>query len=409
METFAKRILMFVAAVLMIGYVGYHIFMANYSPVTVSSAERCVEYETLDTQGLVVRNESLIPHSGQAGYVYYIAQNGSRVSKNGTIADLYASEQQAADHQRLQQLDQKIEELESIQEQGQSNRVNLDIITTQLGKVQSELIGEMNASHFSRIDELSDQLLALMNKQQITIGKDVDFTAQIQSLKAERERLNASNTAPSGSISSPVAGYFVNSVDGMESVVNVDDILSITPAEFETAVKSEPVADNRAYIGKVVGSYEWYLTCVVPAEDMAHLSLGTALNIRLPFVSNDLIPVVVAAANRDRDGNVAVVFRCDYMSASLSNIRVEQVQILVEEHVGLRVPDEAIHFNERHEAGVYIKKGNVIHFRRIQVIYHSESGRYSVCDINRENDDQYLQMYDDIVVEGKDLYDGKII
>ena len=36
METFAKRILTAVAAVLLLVYIGYHIFMANYSPVKVA-------------------------------------------------------------------------------------------------------------------------------------------------------------------------------------------------------------------------------------------------------------------------------------------------------------------------------------------------------------------------------------
>lgn len=104
---------------------------------------------------------------------------------------------------------------------------------------------------------------------------------------------------------------------------------------------------------------------------------------------------------------MAVVFCCDYMSAELSDIRLEQVQILVKQHSGLRVPDEAVQFNEAGEAGVFVQEGNMIKFKRIQVKYHSNKENYSICAVVEE--DGYLQVFDDVVMEGKNLYDGKIV
>ncbi len=408
METFAKRILMAAAAVLVLFYIGYHIFMANYSPVTLESAERFEEYETIDTEGLVVRNESLVPRQNANAFIYYNIENGSRVAKNGRIADLYNSQEQAANYKAILELEEEIAEMQAIQEQGQNNRVNLDIITKQLGKAQAEVIAAMSAPRVNGADVLSDQLLALMNKQQITIGRDIDYTSRIAALQAQLQSLKSTSAAPIGAVTSPTAGFFVNTVDGFESLINADTILSITTDEIRTAMAQTPSVAAEQYIGKVVGSYEWYLVCVLPAEKMTQVSLDRSINLRLPYVSSDPIPVTVAATNRDRDGNMAVVFRCDYMSADLSDIRLETVQILVKQHAGLRVPDEAIHFNELQEPGVFVQEGNVIVFKRIQVIYHNEKGSYSICKINA-NDKQFLQVFDDIVVEGKDLYDGKIV
>jgi len=408
METFAKRILTAVAAVLLLVYIGYHIFMANYSPVKVESAQRFEEYETIDTDGLVVRKEAIIPRQNANAFVYYNAQNGSRVAKNGRIADLYESQEQAADHKEILRLEEEIAEMQAIQEQGQNNRVNLDIITKQLGKAQAEVIAAMSAPRVNHIDALSDQLLTLMNKQQITIGQDIDYTSRIAELQSRLTTLKSKAVAPIGAVMSPTAGFFVNSVDGFETLMDAESILSVTTDQIRSVMAQEPTVPQGQYIGKVVGSYEWYLVCVLPAEKMTQVSLDRSIDLRLPYVSSDPIPVTVVATNRDREGNMAVVFRCDYMSADLSDIRRETVQILVRHHEGLRVPDDAIRFNEQQEPGVFVQEGNVIVFKRIQVAYHSEKGSYSICEIN-DTDKSYLQVFDDIVTEGKDLYDGKIV
>ncbi len=407
MGTFLKNLLLFMAAILLFSYMGYHIFMSSYSPIKTEVAILYDEYETVDSEGLVIRNETMIPLGKEDGYVYYIAENGSRVSKDGKIADLYADQQAAVAQQQLKALDAEIAQLQTIIEQGQNNRTNLDIINTQLKKMQAAVVEEMSSAHLSQIDTLSANLLALMNKQQITIGRANGFDDRMAALTAQRSSLAAVDSAPKGAVYSPMAGYFVNTVDGYETLLNSDKITSITSDKIIEAMNTQPTVSPDEYIGKVVGSYEWYLVCVLPAEEMTRLPLDSTVRLRLPFVSTETIPVTVVAENRDRGGNMAVVFRCDYMSADLSDIRLEQVQVLVKQHSGLRVPDEAVRFNEKQEAGVFVKEGNVIRFRHIRVAYHSEHEDYSICEVLPDGD--YLQVYDDIVVEGKNLYDGKIV
>lgn len=406
MDNFARRLLTVLATVLVLFYVGYQIFISAYSPVKVEIAELYDEYETVDTKGLVLRSETLVPMNDE-GYIYYMTENGTRVAKDGCIAQLYTDQEAAFTQQQIKSLTVEIEELESIQEQGQNNRTSLDIINTQLKNTHTDVIDAMSSSHFSGIDELSSKLLSLMNKQQITVGRAEGFETRVATLTAERDELLKQETAPIGSVYSPVAGYFVNSVDGFETVLDPQSVLSMTTDEIRSKMEQEPKAEQDGYIGKVVGSYEWYLVCVVPAKAMTHVALDGTVKIRMPFVSNDTIPMTLVAENRDRNGDLAVIFRCDYMSADLSDIRLEDVQILVKQHSGIRVPDEAVRFNEQQEAGVFVKEGNVIVFRRIQVAYHSKGETYSICSVVDE--DGYLQVYDDIVTEGKRLYDGKIV
>ncbi len=406
MDTFAKRVLTVVAALLLLFYVGYHVFMSVYSPLTLQTAELYDEYETIETEGIVIRKETMIP-APKNGYAYYVAENGSRVAKDGKIVDMYKNQDAALAQQRLKELDQEITRLRSIQDQGQNNRTNLSIISTQLKNIQSQLVAEMSSPHYTQMEELSAEMLSLMNKQKITLGKELDFSDRIAELTAERNSLESINTTPISTITSDVAGYFVNSVDGFESLLDTETVTELTAQDIRDAMAYETTVDQKQYIGKVVSGYEWYLACVISSEHIVQLTNSTTLRVRLPFTSSDIIPVTVVAENRDRNGDIAIVLRCDYMSAELSDIRLEQVQLLVEQHSGLRVPDEAIRFNEDQESGVFVQEGNILYFRRIQVVYHSDKESYSICEVI--NDKSYLQMYDDIVLEGKDLYDGKIV
>ena len=62
--------------------------------------------------------------------------------------------------------------------------------------------------------------------------------------------------------------------------------------------------------------------------------------------------------------------------------------------------------------GVYVKLGNSVSFREIFPIYSGENIVISDTDKNLtpfSNEFGKLEVYDEIIVEGANLYDGKII
>ena len=177
--------------------------------------------------------------------------------------------------------------------------------------------------------------------------------------------------------------------------------------DIRAALTAEPVIDNTDFVGKIVGDYEWNLACVLPLESAATLKKDLQLEVCMPFVQSEPLKMTVVALNKAASEQVAVILQCRYMSAALSTVRHEQIAIRLKQHEGILVPDEAIHFNENQEAGVFIQDGNILRFKRVQVLYHNELERFSVC---AEKDDKaYLQLYDRMVTEGEDLYDGKLV
>lgn len=407
MEPFIKRIVTVVVSLFLITYVGYQAFQVLYNPVKTETVYGYSVYDTVDAEGLTIRNETKIagPADGLNGFLYYTIENGNRVAKGGEIAEVFPSEADALAQQKLNELNEEIETLKGIQLQGTANRVNLDVIDKQIDQLVGQIAEGVNSASAVGLESWKTRLLALMNKRQITIGTVEDFNARLAALNDAKAELEGAFSKASSSITSPDAGYFVSMVDGYEDTLKVEDALLLTPDKLRTLMENGPSADQSGFVGKVVRNYEWYFACLVPAEEAADIRMEMTPTLLFPFVTNEAVPATVVATNRDKDGNVAVIFECSIMSGELSSIRQEPVQIQLERFEGLRVPSRCIIKNAEGESGVYALVGDTCTFRKVEIL-HSEP-EYVIC---RETDESgYLKLYDDIIVEGKGLYDGKTV
>ena len=62
-----------------------------YKPVTTDSAVFYTANNGFKITGVIVRNEILVTND-KSGVLHYLISDGERVSKNGTIANIYGSE-----------------------------------------------------------------------------------------------------------------------------------------------------------------------------------------------------------------------------------------------------------------------------------------------------------------------------
>ena len=405
MNPILKRILTIVGALALLVYVGYQASQMLFSSVKTETVYSHSVYKTVESEGLVIRRETPVAGRVDDGYVYYSVSNGERVAKDGKIADVYNNEADALATQQLLQLDEQIAALETIDAQGIANRVNLDVINQQVSSKINSLSAAMHASRVEGLTDTHTQLLELLNKQQITTGKVESFADRLAALRDERSKLASSHKGAKNAIASPVAGYFVSQVDGYESLLSYDDVTKLQVGDIQNHLTNKPTVNANEYLGKVVGDYEWYLACVVSEADAVRMQIGTELTVLLPFATDETIEVEVVAANADKNGSVAVIFKSSQMSEALSSLRHESVQIQIEQYTGLRIPKSALVFNDKNETGVFVRSGNTAAFRKVEIIYSGAD--YSICA--ETQDGTGLKLYDDIIVEGKGLYDGKII
>lgn len=399
-----EKLLTLLLVTVLLAYLGYQIYRSVFNTVETEIASTHSVYETIDTNGFVFRAETLIPPAS-GGYTYYLIENGTRVAKNSAIAAVYNQQQHGRIKEQIEEIDQQIAALRSIAADGASGRITLDVLNEQLDDSVYALIKNTDTGVFADVEEAKFSLLSLLSKRQLVTGEAVSFNDKIARLENEKASLAKNFQSAKSVVHSPVAGYFADKTDGFENIINTDELSELTVEQMKGYLTME-APTSKAASGKIVSGYQWYLGCVVPDSYYTVLGKGNSMTIRMSFVTDEEIPVTVHSCKKDNKGNLAVIFRCDYMSEELSTIRRESVQIQLVRHTGLKVSKRAIIMDKDQQAGVYVRSGNVASFRKIKQVY-SEPADYVICE--EVNESGYLKMYDDVIVGGRDLYDGKII
>jgi hypothetical protein len=92
------------------------------------------------------------------------------------------------------------------------------------------------------------------------------------------------------------------------------------------------------------------------------------------------------------------------MNGELSCIRTQPTEVILSSCSGLRISSAAVRTVDG-QKGVYILRGTQLKFVPIKLLYTGNG--FIVCEMSEESDG--LRLYDDVVVGGKDLYDGKVV
>lgn len=79
--------------------------------------------------------------------------------------------------------------------------------------------------------------------------------------------------------------------------------------------------------------------------------------------------------------------------------------VVKKEYSGLKIPKSALRVVNS-KRGVYVLTGMQVKFVEVNVIYSDDD--YMICEKQTE-DEKVLRLYDEVIVKGKNLYDGKIV
>ncbi len=399
-------------------YIIFLLFSSEFSGYQVEDALNFTVSDSITATGYVFRNETYV-YSNASGSVYYELSDGEAIEKGGTIADIFSDESQALVYNRALDLENTIDSLSQISKSGDTVSADLDTLN---GSVEDKIINflaAVNSHSYIGIDEAKNALISSINQRQFAIGAEESYDDYIQQLSSELNQLRSGiNTV--GSITADVSGYFVSHCDGYENSVDYGDILNITSDDIDSLVKTEPSANC---IGKIVTDFKWYIVAKITADDALRLAqTDSELTVDMPFASNQEIPVTVEQINQpDRQSDGVVILSCNLLSGDLIQTRTEPIQINLHTYSGLRVSKKAIHdsvaevknsdgtVTQQTVQGVYVLTGLQIDFKEISITYSGND--FVICDPQAKNlkTGSTIKLYDQIITEGADVYDGKII
>lgn len=258
------------------------------------------------------------------------------------------------------------------------------------------------------IADCKDDLQILLNRRNIITEKETDFNDYITQIKNEINSRNKSIRNALKTVKAEKNGNFVISTDGYESTAVFSSISQMSVSEIDEFIAhSKPQDVSQNTIGKLITDFTWYYTMILPIDDHEYnekIKEGTTLRMRFTDVSEEPCNVVVSKVVLDEaNSQMAVIVRSEHMTGKFCSARLEKAEIIFSTAKGYKVKKSAVRFDEDGNKGVYVVIAQQMFFRKIDVIYEKDD--YVICSAT--NGSGTLKPFDDVIVKGTDLYDGK--
>ncbi len=441
-------VMVYALAVFMVAYLVYNAIDANYSPVKTEIATMKTVEKTISSKVFIVRDETYI--SGKAaGTVVPLVEEGQRVAEGQDIAAVFANDSDAEKYVELQKINKELVRFENIAAADKLNIRDMSSYEATTNEKFLSLVEALSEGDYSSVSELAYSVRDRETSRQVSLGYDVDTSAVLAELRSESASL--SSVVPDY-LAADNTGYYISNSDGYETTLNYADVTKLTTSDIDKAIESKPDESKISGAGKLINNFNWYVVASVERNDIDELTVGKSVKVRFVDSSADDVRMTVAAINSDSKGKAALILRCNTITPGTGDMRIENAEIILETISGYKIPKEAMRTLDGVN-GVYIKRGNLVNFRRITVLYTGDdyviSRTYEAENANYENEmdeidaenriytaqlsgryreepswiiecedihsrsklleKSYIKLYDEVIVEGNGLYDSKIV
>lgn len=386
-----------------IAYFIYQVVQMNSVPYKTEIALNRDMQSIIKTEAFIIRDETYITTDNTGGTVVSIAEDGKRVSSGDGVAVVFPSAESAAAYVRINELEKEIEYYSQLK-----NRVG---IGTNAPSSYSKLIDDACISFItasresigSNFDDTLTDLRDAITARQLAVGEELSVDAKLAELQAELISINQGNVNYK-TVASPNSGYYIGSVDGYENTVDYNNVTALDCQAINNLLSAKKQDTPSNVMGKLVDEFDWYLVCNISYNESGNIQVGKTVKVNVPNTAVGTITCTVMSKGDKEDEQVALVLKCNLMNRDVANLRIHDIEIIVDDYMGIRINNKAIREVDG-EKGVYVQRGNIIQFKKINIIESSED--YSI--VESVADSEYVQQYDSIITEGVDLYDGKVV
>ncbi|MFV0498156.1 MAG: HlyD family efflux transporter periplasmic adaptor subunit [Candidatus Fimivivens sp.] len=387
-------------------YTGVRYFYSPYRTETVFSYTVSDYYRA---KTVVVRNERLLPQQlDDSGVVSYVKSDGAVVIPGSVVAKVYTDTSQLRSQLQIEHLDNEIALLGEAQ-QTSARLLGADIVSGQVNDTVGGIVDATIRCDISDIYDARNRLQLLLGKYRISTRRDENYNERIAYLQQERKRLMSEISQPIKSVTIDAYGYFCSSADGYETQLTTNfEALSID--DYKRAINGTMNPEPTNTIGKVQQGHDWYIVLVAEKDEVERFVEGAMINLDFNIQNCNDIPASVYRVLPDESGDAVVVFKMNYINTALINLRRADVDVNLNSYTGLRISKQALRYAGQTE-GVYVKNGSLITFKPIKRIYTSEHFVLCTTPSSNEDDIDYepINQFDEVIVEGTDIYDGKIV
>ena len=347
--------------------------------------------------GIVLRDETVLTSAEK--YLDVTARDGAKVAAGAPLATAMRSEAGLAQVNRIHALEQEVARVSAALEELDS----AEDLTARDDALRSAVAG---ISAAVARHELGGMELDALNLRSLLFSDSGDRPTreQLRALEKELAALKASAGDESAVLRAETGGTFSTVVDGYEAL-SLADAENLGPSGLKSLLDAEPEPSVGAY-GKLVRGFRWYFAAVMSEEDAARLTAGRSATLNFGRWYGADVSAGVLSISAPENGSVAVIFSCDTALADTLAMRCVSADVVYEAYTGLRVPAKALRLDpETGEPYVWCVTALRLERKNVTVLY--EDGDFAL--IARDSTAAALREGNTVVVQGSELYEGKIM
>ena len=366
--------------------------------------ETAIKYtlaESITLDGVVAFDSVDVAGSGDLGY---LVQDGERVTNGTVVAEVYTDDSQGLQRERLDRLERTITLLTKSQN---STGSDLSVLTNQTKQALYNLLDKINTAQYSGITDAEDTFLLAQNRLQVSTGQTAGFADTIAALQVEYDSIKAQLDALQ-TITATTNGYFSSTAASPAIAADRQALDDADPATLQKMLADGFPAAATDRAGQITTGFSWKFYAVCDLDTAARFDNISSVKISVPGKQNTPLSATVEEVTPDKDNGIAkIVLQCQTINAEVLSFGQETAQIDLKTYEGIRIDKEALHIVDG-QRGVYVKYGNLQRFLKITTLYENDS--YILIPENGKiGTDNEVRLYDEIIVQGTDLQDGKLL
>ena len=389
-------------------YTAYHLFSLFFSDdVSTIVSGVTTERITVGGDGYVFRDETLL-YSRNSGVVDYFVGDGEKVSAGQALANVYQKGDGSREREMIALLDEQIALLEECSGDNVSAS-DLSALRKSANDTYFTLTELLASGEAGELDYQIEKMMLTLSKISVITSGDDSIKESLTALKAERNNLLSGDFE---TVFSTKSGYFYSAADGYEESFTLAVAEELDGEGFyellESSVRATDTEESSAY-GKLAPSSSWVLMLPLSVSDAEELNEGESYSVNFPENNNTTIPMTLERKIvSEKTREIIVVLSTNRLPDNFTLERCMTAQIERSSFSGIYVPRSALARVDG-ENGVYVLRGSVVHFRRIDIVYQGSDYFLVAERDDKDGDYYYLGSNELIIIEGNNLFDGRIL
>lgn len=303
------------------------------------------------TEGYVIREETILKGDNYSNGLEPIVADGHRVSKGESVFRYYSNNEQEI----LNQIDELDKQIDEALEKNENIVPSADIDNLEI-QIEKALDNIQKQNEIQTIEEYKKNINTYIIKKAEISGENSPAGSYIRTLIAQRTSLTNELNNNSEIIKAPNAGVVSYRIDGLEEILKSDDFSYLSKKlldSFELTVGSS-IPESKEE-GKIVNNFKCYITCSIDTENAEVAEVGDKVTLRLSDSSEVEAKIIYI---KDEENGRILVFEINRNIEYLLEYRKISFEIIWWKYSGWKISNKALieekdlTYVKRYKAGI---------------------------------------------------------